>query len=88
MDILIDEHQIHTEIFDALQNKGWYQVDKADINQAGRQISNWHQELQKLQRLFVQNIPYYTYQTGLGLPQTVGTPQQQAFYRPPQGHLT
>ncbi|TEB15554.1 Coat F domain protein [Pelotomaculum sp. FP] len=98
MGILKDEHQIHFEIFNEMKNRGWYQPARAGINQVSQHMNSWNQELRKIQRTGAKpagiqqhtqsNIPLYTYQTGLGLPQTAGTSQQQVFYRPPQGPLT
>lgn len=94
--ILRDEHQIQHEIFLEMNNRGWYQPKAANMNDLSQHLNKWNQELQKVQnsagrsavpqqqQAYQGNIPQYTYQTGVGMPQQMGVPQSQTMYRPPQ----
>lgn len=99
--ILREEQQIQHEIFIEMNNRGWYQPKTANMNDLSQNINKWNQELQKLQstalrstgqqqqQAYQGNIPQYTFQTGVGMPQTqMGMPQSQTMYRPPQNPMT
>lgn len=47
--ILRDEHQIHHEIFNEMQHRGWYQPKTANMNDLSQNVNKWNQELQRVQ---------------------------------------
>jgi len=101
MGILRDEQQIQHEIFNEMKNRGWYQPSAAKMNDITQNLSQWSQELQRVQNNafrrpgmqqpqqpgYQSGIPQYSYQPGFGQ-QQMGEAQPQAMYRPPQNPMT
>ncbi|HOV79669.1 MAG TPA: spore coat protein [Bacillota bacterium] len=49
MNILRDEHQIQYEIYQEMNNRGWYQPKAANVNDISQNVNKWNQELQRVQ---------------------------------------
>jgi len=71
-------------------NKWNQELQKVQNTAARNTASQQHQQYQgnvPQQHAYQGNIPQYSYQTGVGMPQQMGMPQQQTMYRPPQSPM-
>lgn len=100
--ILRDVHQIQHEIFLEMNNRGWYQPKPANMNELNQNISKWNQDLQKAQstaarstaqqqqqqqqQVYQGNIPQYSYQAGMGMPQQMDLQQQMGTHQQMSTH--
>lgn len=80
INILRDEYLIQHEIFNEMNNRGWYQPKTANINDINQNLNKWGQELQRVQTTAYQRtgaqpgnyqavFPQYGFQSGTGTPQ-------------------